>query len=168
MDFKTKMTTYLLLFVVSFFSNAQEKKKSPAESVKGNINGSEISINYGAPSVRGRVIWGDLVPYGKIWRAGANEATTFETSKDITIAGKKLPAGKYSFFVIPEKDQATVIFNKDTKLWGDNGYKESGDVLRVNVKTLTKPESTEKLTYTIGKADVSLDWDKARIYLPVQ
>lgn len=168
MDFRAKMTVYLLTLVVSVFAQAQDKKASPAETAKGTINGSEITINYGSPSVRGRVIWGELVPYGKVWRAGANEATTFETSKDITVAGQKLPAGKYALFVIPEKDNITVIFNKDTKQWGAYDYDAKKDQLRVKVEPKAKPESTEKMSFSINKDNVTLSWDKWDIPIPVK
>lgn len=159
---------YLLTLVVTVFANAQDKKASPAETAKGTINGSEITINYGSPSVRGRVIWGELVPYGKVWRAGANEATTFETSKDITVAGQKLPAGKYALFIIPEKDKATVIFNKDTKQWGATDYDEKKDQLRIKVNPKEKPDSTEKMVFSVNQGNVTLIWDKLVIPIPIK
>lgn len=168
MDFRAKMTMYLLTLVVTVFANAQDKKASPAETVKGTINGSEITINYGSPSVRGRVIWGELVPYGQVWRAGANEATTFETSKDITVAGQKLPAGKYSLFIIPEKDNATVIFNTDVKQWGAYDYTAKKDQLRVKVKPKAKSDSTEKMLFAVNKDNVTLSWDKWDIPIPIK
>lgn len=168
MNLKSKINLFLLMMVVSFAGNAQDKKASPAETVKGTINGASITINYGSPSVRGRVIWGELVPFGKVWRAGANEATTFETDKDITVGGQKLPAGKYSLFIIPEKDNATVIFNKDVKQWGAYDYSEKKDQLRVKVKPQAKSESTEKMLFTVNKTDVTLSWDKWNIAIPIQ
>ncbi len=168
MDFKTKISVYFLTLLVSVFADAQEKKASPAESVSGKINGSEITINYGSPSVRGRVIWGELVPFDKVWRAGANDATTFETTKDITVAGQKLPAGKYSFYIIPGKDTATIIFNNDAKQWGAYSYKEKKDQLRVMVKPILRNENAEKLIYTINKDNVTLSWEKWDILVPVK
>lgn len=159
---------YLLTMIVTVFANAQDKKASPAETAKGNINGAEITINYGSPSVRGREIWGKLVPFGEVWRAGANEATTFETDKTITIGGQKLAAGKYSFFIIPEKDKATIIFNSEYKQWGAYDYKKSKDVLRIEVKPQPKPESTEKMLFTVNKDNVTLSWEKWNIVIPVK
>lgn len=169
MDFRAKISMYLLTMIVSVFANAQEKKViSPAETAKGKINGANITINYGSPSVRGRVIWGELVPYGQVWRAGANDATTFETDKEITVAGQKLPAGKYSFFIIPEKDNATIIFNTEAKQWGAYDYSEKKDQLRIKVKPQVKSDVTEKLLYTVNKDNVSLSWEKWNFVIPVK
>ena len=150
------------------FANAQDKKApaSPAETATGKINGATITINYGSPSVKGRTIYGELVPYGKVWRAGANDATTFETDKAIMIEGKELPAGKYSFFVIPEKDAATIVFNKESKQWGAYKYEESKDALRVDVKTKALPATQETLVYKINNNGFTMDWDK--ISVPVE
>jgi hypothetical protein len=159
-----KILKICLLVVISFFAisfaNAQEKPKSPGEKVTGIVNGAKIEINYGSPSVRGRKIWGELVPFGEVWRAGANDATTFETNKELTIEGLRLPAGKYSFFVIPSKDECIVIFNKEAKQWGAYKYKAKDDQLRVTVKQQIADSDTEKLTYIINETNVQLVWEK--------
>ena len=159
-----KILKFSLLVILSFFAisvaNAQEKPKSPAEKVTGMINGATIQINYGSPSVRGREIWGKLVPFGEVWRAGANEATTFETDKDLTIEGLRLPAGKYSFFVITSQTECVIIFNKESKQWGAYKYDEKKDQLRIKVKQQIADSSTEKLTYIINATDVELVWEK--------
>lgn len=158
-----KILNISLLVLFSFFAisfaNAQEKPKSPPETATGKINGATITINYGSPSVRGRKIWGELVPFDKLWRAGANDATTFETDKDLIIEGSKLPAGKYSFFVIPSEKQSVLIFNKEAKQWGGYKYNEKEDQLRVTVKQTVAGASTEKLVYKINANDVVLSWD---------
>jgi len=153
--------TFLILFSIFAISSAdaQEKPKSPPEKATGTINGANIQINYSSPSVRGRKIWGELVPFDQVWRAGANEATTFETDKDVLIEGLKLPAGKYSFFVIPNEKECTIIFNKESKQWGAYKYDEKKDQLRVKVKPKTANSSVEKLVYTINSNDVALSWD---------
>ena len=102
----------LIAFLIINSLNAQEKPTSTKEVVTGKINGATITINYGSPSVRAREIWGKLVPFNQVWRAGANDATTFETDKELTIEGSKLPAGKYSFFIIPNDKECIIIFNK--------------------------------------------------------
>ena len=102
----------------SFNVSAQNKKPrvSPPQEVAGKVREANIAIHYSCPSVKGRVIWGALVPYDTVWRAGANEATTFETDKDIKVEGKLLPAGKYSFFLLPRENAAwTAIFNKSIR-----------------------------------------------------
>ena len=121
----------LLMFAVIFTSFCQEKA-SPPKTAKGSINGADITVNYSSPAVKGRAIFGELVPLGKVWRAGANEATIFETSKDIKVEGKPLPAGKYSIFVIPVESMSTFIFNKQTGQWGTQ-YDEAQDAIRVAV-----------------------------------
>lgn len=153
--------TFLLLLTVfaAITVNAQEKPKSPPEKATGVINGATIQIDYGSPSVRGRKIWGELVPFGQVWRAGANEATTFETSKDLVIEGKTLAAGKYSFFIIPNENNCIIIFNKEVKQWGAYKYKEKEDVLRVTVKPQTASPAVEKLVYKINANDIVLSWD---------
>jgi hypothetical protein len=162
-----KILNISLLVLLSFFAitsaDAQEKPKSTAETATGKINGATIQINYGSPSVRARKIWGELVPFDQVWRAGANEATTFETDKDITIEGSKLPAGKYSFFIIPSKEQSVLIFNKEAKQWGAYKYNEKEDQLRVTVKQKIAASSTEKLVYRINANDVVLSWDNWNI-----
>lgn len=157
----------LTLFMTSF-SNAQQKATSTAEVVNGKINGANITIKYGSPSVRGREIWGGLVPFNEVWRAGANDATTIETDKDLTIHGSKLPAGKYSFFVIPNATECVLIFNKDAKQWGSYKYKEANDQIRVTVKQIASDSSTEKLVYSINEKDIVLSWEKWNITFNVE
>jgi len=168
-----KFTVKIALFVMmlaSTLTNAQDKKPaSPPATATGKINGANISVNYSSPSVKGRVIWGELVPYGQVWRAGANDATTFETDKAITIEGKQLPAGKYAFFVIPEKDnKATIIFNSEAKQWGAYKYDAAKDVLRVIVPITKSKTVTESLTYKVDSNNVSLNWEHAVISFGVK
>lgn len=144
-----------------------EKRASPPATATGQINGATITISYGSPSVKGRTIWGDLVPYDKVWRAGANEATTFETSKDIQVEGKVLPAGTYSLFAIPGKTEWTIIFNKTAKQWGAYEYDEKQDALRVKVK----PQSAkmqEGLVYEVNDKGIALRWEKLKIPVSIK
>jgi hypothetical protein len=159
MKLHKKIGVFLMAICMSAVANAQEKKASPAETATGKINGATITINYGSPSVKGRAIWGELVPFGKVWRAGANDATTFETDKEITVEGKKLPAGKYSFFVIPEKEAATIIFNKEWKQWGAYKVNDKEEALRVKVTPKKSASLTEKLVYKVNKDNVTLSWE---------
>jgi len=160
-----------MLFMTVFFTTiavAQDKKPaSPAATAKGTINGADITIVYSSPSVKGRAIWGELVPYSKIWRAGANAATTFESSKALKIEGKDLPAGKYNLYVIPEKGTATVIFSKDAKMNAFN-YDEAQDQLRVNVKTKKSAKLNESLVYAVNKNNVTLSWENLDIPVSVK
>ena len=110
---KAAMLTMAAIFMTSLIwaQGDKSKRPSPPETASGTVAGATITINYSSPSVKGRKIWGGLVPYDKVWRAGANEATTFETNKSIKIEGKELPAGKYSLFATPGENEWTVILN---------------------------------------------------------
>ncbi len=166
----------LLLFstiaiAISTFTTACAQKPSPAAVTKGTIaNGNEISINYSSPALKGRTIGKDVEPMqGKVWRAGANDATVFEISKDASINGKPLPAGKYGFFTIDNGSDWTIIFNKTAKQWGAFSYKEADDALRINVKPTKSATSMERLTYTIGASGkVSLNWGTLQVDFDVK
>ena len=163
-----KIQVSIFALFVTTFAIAQGKPSSTKEVANGKINGAMITINYGSPSVNGREIWGGLVPYDKVWRAGANDATTFTTDKDLTVEGAKLPAGKYSFFIIPNGKESTIIFNKVDKQWGAGKYNEKEDQLRVMVKPQAVKTSTEKLVYTIEKNKVVVIWSNWNIPIAVK
>ena len=164
---KLKSFVYLLALLLSVHAVAtaqsDSKKPSPAAVAKGTAGGSEITINYSSPAVKGREIWGKLVPYNEVWRAGANEATTFKTTKDILVEGKALPAGEYSFFAIPTPTEWTLIFNKTAKQWGASSYSEKEDALRVLVKARKSSALSERLKYTIEADKLILSWEKLDI-----
>lgn len=163
------IATALLVATVSFGSFAQDAKPSPAATATGKIKDANITIKYSSPAVKGRTIWGGLEKYDVVWRAGANEATTFETDKDIMVEGKKLPAGTYSFFLLPRASGTwTAIFNKEPKQWGAMKYEEAKDQLRVDVKVKTLKETQERLIYTIDKKGFSLNWDKISVPVSVK
>ncbi|AZA90037.1 MULTISPECIES: DUF2911 domain-containing protein [Chryseobacterium] len=152
---------------VNAFAQEAKKPASPPATATGKIKDATITIAYSSPSVKGRTIWGGLEAYNKVWRAGANEATTFETDKDITVQGKKLAKGKYSFFLIPKESGTwTAIFNKEPKQWGAYKYEEAKDALRVDVKTKALPATQETLVYKINNNGFTMDWDK--ISVPVE
>ncbi len=164
-----KLITFLVAIICGLATaQAQKPVASPRDSVSGKVAGANISINYGSPAVKGRKIWGDLVPYGKVWRAGANEATVFTTDKAITVEGKQLPAGTYSFFAIPGDKEWTIIFNKTAKQWGAYDYKESDDALRVTVKPHAVAPSAERLKYSLGNNSFSLIWEKIEVPVSVK
>jgi hypothetical protein len=164
-----KIITLFLAFIFSIgLAHAQKPMASPRDSVSGKSAGATITINYGSPSVKGRKIWGDLVPYGKVWRAGANEATRFTTDKAIMVEGKSLPAGTYSFFAIPGEKEWTIIFNKTANQWGAYDYKDKDDALRVTVKTKVVSPTSERLKYTIQSSGISLIWENLEIPVSIK
>lgn len=135
--------------------------------VTQRIGLTDVTINYHRPLVGGREIFGKTVPYGKAWRAGANENTTITFSDDVSVEGKPLPAGTYGLHTIPDKDQWTIIFSKNSTSWGSFSYDEKEDALRVNVKPQTG-ESFEALTYTFDdvkpdSAAATLRWEKIAV-----
>ncbi len=153
---------------ITFSAQSQDKPSPPAEA-NGEINGAHININYSSPAVKGREIWGGLEAYDKVWRAGANEATTFETDKDIKVEGKSLPAGKYSLFVIPREGKDwTVIFNKVPNQWGAYNYDQKEDALRVDVTPVKKDALQERLVYEISDGQVSLIWEYMEVPLSIE
>jgi hypothetical protein len=154
----------LLLFsllILSFTIFAQKdntERKSPPATANGEIGSAMITVNYSSPLVKGREIFGDLVPYGKIWRAGANEATTFETTEELSINGPPLPAGKYSLFVIPKAEGSwTVIFNTEHSQWGAYKYNQDLDALRTEA-LIVNIDPIENLTYSIENNQLLLEW----------
>ncbi|TGE19746.1 DUF2911 domain-containing protein [Hymenobacter elongatus] len=138
---------------------------SPPATATGKIGAATVTVKYNSPSVKGRPIYGSLVPYGQVWRAGANEATTVEFSKDVMVQGKKLPAGTYAFFAIPTEKEWTVIFNKTAKQWGSFKYDEKQDALRVMATPRKAAAMTEQLAYIVTKDGLVLRWEN--LELPV-
>jgi hypothetical protein len=169
----------IILFAFALITSstqAQNNKKdlriSPKAEVMQVVGFTEVRITYSRPGVKGRTIWGKLVPYDAVWRAGANEATKITFSTDVTIEGKKLKKGSYSFFAIPGKNDWTLIFNKVADQWGAFEYNESEDALRVKVKT-EKAVWQEWLSYTINKASdtsavIRLEWEKIKVPFKVE
>src|SRR5438034_74617 len=138
---------------------------SQAAEVKQRIALTDITINYHRPLVNGRKIWGALVPYGKVWRAGANENTTIEFSDPVSVEGQPLPKGTYGLHMIPNPDSWTVIFSKTNTGWGSYSYKQDEDALRVNVKPRSLAEIKEALEFEFEdlkpeSTAVTLKWEK--------
>jgi len=162
-----------VLFISLVACGQQDKSKRPSPPAKAEAtlnNGTVVSIDYSQPSVKGRTIGKDLEPMdGKVWRAGANEATVFEISKDVKIEDKALPAGKYGLFMIMNGDEWTIIFNKTWNQWGAFNYKEADDALRVKIKAEKAKNSSEKLTYTIDKnGKVTLLWGDKKVEFKIK
>jgi Protein of unknown function (DUF2911) len=151
----------------------KSKRPSPPALATGKIGDATITIDYSSPSVKGRKIFGGTLPYGKLWRAGANEATLFQTDHDIIVEGKKLPAGKYSLFATPNEKEWTIFFNSETGQWGD---KPGGDtnmdpaktVLSFVVKRKVITDLCEKLAYKVTADGFLLRWEFSEIFVGIK
>lgn len=138
-------------------------RASPKASLSQTVGVTDVTITYCRPSVKGRVIWGGLVPFDQVWRTGANEATTITFSDEVTIEGSKLPAGTYGLFTVPGRTEWSFVFNKGAKQWGAYSYKAEDDVLRIKAKPQTA-EFSELLTFSFrgvsaSAAQVVLNWE---------
>lgn len=161
-----------LLFCASAFAQLELPRKSPKTTLSYTVGLTKITIDYSSPAVSERTIWGALVPLDKVWRAGANEATTVEFSTDVKIEGEaELAAGKYALFFVPKAgDRWTAIFNKVADQWGAYNYNEAEDALRVEVTVKTTKENQERLEYTIvdqamDKGYIRFAWERKRAYI---
>ncbi|MEO6133257.1 MAG: DUF2911 domain-containing protein [Saprospiraceae bacterium] len=160
------IASFLLLLLFSAPSSAQGDKTlrpSPPAEISAWIDSAKVTINYSSPAVKKRDIWGGLVPYNQVWRTGANEATTFETTRDVMINGQKLKAGKYGLFTIPGEKSWTVIFNSVWDQWGAFKYDASKDVLRTNAPADHSPKFHERMLFDIIGHDVILSWENLSV-----
>lgn len=140
----------------------KSKRPSPPATASAVVNGTTVTIDYSKPAAKGRKVFGELVPYGQVWRTGANEATTFTVSKAVKIEGKTLPAGKYGLFTIPTATAWTVIFNKVPNQWGAFKYSAADDVLRVSVPAKKTAAPVEVFDITIDKSGVvAMKWENS-------
>jgi Protein of unknown function (DUF2911) len=167
--FMKRITFLLLAFATTFTALlAQDKPASPQATAEGKIGAANVKIVYCQPSARGRKIMGGLVPYGEVWRTGANDATTIEFDKPVKIEGKDLAAGKYSLFSIPGEKEWTIIINKEAKQWGAYKYKQENDVLRVTVVPTKTSAPAETFNITVGKDDVQMKWENTAVAFKVK
>jgi len=146
------------------------KSKSPETTTQIDQNGVSVKVVYSQPSKRGRTIFGDLVPYGQVWRTGANEATTIEFDQHVVVAGQPLDKGRYSLWTIPGEESWIVIFNKETGQWGTD-YDQTQDVLRVPVAARKREAVAEQFYISFapreGGTTLLLTWDQTEVVVPV-
>jgi Holliday junction resolvase-like predicted endonuclease len=171
-----KILLVAALFGGIYASQAQPirtPQPSVAQTVKQEFALGSVEVSYARPSKKGRVIFGDLVPYGAIWRTGANNATTISFSDEVMIGDKKVPAGKYGLLTIPGKTEWTVIITKQTDVTSPGAYKQDQDVARVNVPAVNMSETVE--TFMIGfdnatssSIDMLMMWDKTVVVVPIK
>lgn len=171
---RTALFLYLVLTaVLSLGQDAVKPRPSPMAIVSNRYKDTYTKITYSQPHKHGRTIFGALVPYGQVWRTGANEATELTITKDIKINGLDLKAGTYSLFTIPGKESWTVILNSDLGLWGAYNYNSKLDVMRFDVPVIPVTEFVyEAFTILIdpknSKADLVLAWDRTKVIIPLQ
>ena len=165
-----KRISFLLLAVAMTITTFGQEKKplSPKATVEGKIDAAKITIVYSQPSARGRKMIGGKDPYGKVWRTGANEATTIEFDKPVKLEGKDVPAGKYALFTIPNEKEWTIILNKESNQMGAFNYQEDKDLLRVNVPASKTSTFVETFNITIGKNDIQLKWENTAVAFKVK
>jgi hypothetical protein len=159
------MTTYLLLaigLVIAAAAMAERgddaDRKSKNGRAEGTIDGVNVVVEYGRPNANNREIWGGLVPFGKVWRTGANEATTISFDADVTVEGETIAAGTYGLFTVPNDGECTIIFNSVAEQWGAFDYDESKDVARVAATPKEMADFVETFEIAIGDAAVTLAW----------
>jgi hypothetical protein len=166
----------VLAGVTKYLVNKHEKSFSPEENISFKQDKLDIHVFYNRPFKKGREIFGQLVPYGEVWRTGANEATTFETNQDLTIEGRKLRKGKYSIWTIPNAETWTVIFNSEYGQWGigpdGNANRDPHrDVLSVEVHAVQSEREFEQFTISFEKVGEDLEmvliWDKTLVAVPI-
>lgn len=165
----------LLLSAACFNGSAQSQapripEASPTQTIIQDFGLGKVTITYSRPSVKDRVIFGGINPYGQVWRTGANAATTITFTENVIFEGHSVKAGTYALFTIPEKDEWTIILNKTAKQWGAYSYKQADDLLRVKVKSTYRAEKRESFTIqfadvTTHSADLHMVWDHTSVYV---
>lgn len=181
-----KFSLLAIILLAALSMNAQEVKFAPLDASPADIAyfpnkavkfkktdtpSPSIKVIYSRPAAKGRVIFGDLIKYGEIWRVGANENTEIKFYKPATINGVAVPAGSYSLFAIPEKDKWTIIINKELDMWGAYAYDESKDLVKITVpvKTVTTPIELLSIAFTSkdGITNLVIGWDKTTVEVPI-
>jgi hypothetical protein len=160
-------TLLTILFTTAAFSQMGGGRPSPAASATCDLGGGKtIKTDYSSPRMKGRKIYGELVPFGEVWRSGANEATTLLSSADVVVGGKAVPAGSYTIFTVPGADKWTLIINKKTGEWGIPYKYESDELARVEMKVSKLPAPVENFTIAYDKAaggcTLRMDWETTR------
>jgi hypothetical protein len=171
----------ICMLVFSIFAGAQTQKKPPEDKSKRpsppgtatvTLNGKKVTVDYSRPYLKGRNIGTEIVPYGKVWRTGANEATTLTTETDLDIGGTSVPAGKYTLWTLPSEDNWKLIINKQTGQWGTD-YDQSQDFARVDMQKSQLQQPVEQFTISFDKkgndsADLVLEWGTNKVTAPIK
>ncbi|MGO9127803.1 MAG: DUF2911 domain-containing protein [Terriglobales bacterium] len=162
--FKPVAIVTLFILALTAFAGAQKQRPSPAEQAQCKFSdGKTITVDYSSPRMKGRKIFGDLVPYGEVWRTGANDATTFVTTANVTVGGKSVPAGSYTIFTVPNQGNWTLIVNKKTGEWGIPYKYEGDELVRVDMKVSQTPSPVENFTIAFDQAcTLTLSWENTQ------
>jgi Protein of unknown function (DUF2911) len=161
-----------MILAIFMGATLMAQKPSPADKAEVTLNGKKITIEYSRPSMRGRKILGGLVPYGQVWRTGANEATSLTTAADLLIGDAKVPAGKYTLYTLPGEDSWKLIINKQTGQWGTE-YEQSQDLARVTMQKTKTDGPVEQFKISFDKKSDStallvMEWEDTRVTVPVK
>jgi hypothetical protein len=167
------VATFLLcLTVVAIAQEKAPPKSPPADAECKFSDGKTVKVHYSSPRMRGRKIYGGLVPYGEVWRTGANEATSFVTDTNLTVGDKSVPAGSYTIFTVPNADKWSLIINKKTGEWGIPYKYESDELLRAEMNVSKTPSQVENFTIGFdqggGSCTMNLDWENTRSSIQLQ
>lgn len=171
---KTKLFSVLVACGISASAQLKVPAPSPLQTIRQSFALSEIMIEYSRPSAKSRVVYGDLVPYGKLWRTGANASTKIAFGEDVQVEGTAIPSGTYALYTIPGKDSWELLFYKDLSLGGNVAdYKKENEVASIQVKPSALSEKVETMTFgiadlTSNSARINLDWENTRVSLTVK
>lgn len=165
----------LVLFVATIASAQQDKSKRPSPPASAECkfsDGKAVATDYSSPRMKGRKIYGGLVPFGDVWRTGANEATTFVANTDVNVGGKAIPAGSYTLFTVPAADKWILIVNKKTAEWGVPYKYEADELARVDMKVSKLPSPVENFTISYASSGsgctLQLDWEATRASVDIK
>jgi hypothetical protein len=164
--------SFICSIVFAMAQNIETPQPSPTQTIKQNFGLSSITLNYSRPGIKGRKVFGDLVPFGKVWRTGANSATTLEFGDDVTIGGTKIPKGEYGLITIPDKDVWTIIISKQTDITNPAAYKPENDLVRTTVKPVALKDLVETFTIQFANVkpascDLQIMWENTIVTLPI-
>src|SRR6478672_8949335 len=165
----------IISIAITFYVSSKSLKMTttrPKKTIKQDFGISSVELSYSRPGVKGRKVFGDLVPYGKVWRTGANNATTIDFADDVTIGGTKVPAGKYGLLTIPDKDNWKVIITKQLEVTNPADYKQESDLVRVDVKPTTMKDKMETFTMQFANVksstcELQIMWENTAVVVPI-
>ncbi len=169
---KIIITAAAVFALLSADAQLRTPAPSPTQTIKQDFGLSSVELSYSRPGMKGRKVFGDLVPFGKVWRTGANSATTINFGEEVTIGGKKIPAGKYGLLSIPDKNSWTLIISKQLDVTSPAAYKQDMDVVRVDAKTMKMDDNMESFTMQFANVkptscELHIMWENTAVALPI-